>query len=64
MRIGGLLTNPFEFTGHSSNLELTVVLTSNELTVGDHRAEVSGSLGKPPDFMGAALTINIGPPVF
>jgi uncharacterized protein involved in outer membrane biogenesis len=59
MRIGGLLTNPFEFAGHISNLESSVLLTSNELTVGDHRAEVSGSLGKPPDFMGAALTIDI-----
>jgi len=59
MRIEGLLTNPFKYTGRISNLESTVVLTSNELTVGEHRAKVSGSLGKPPDFMGAALTIDI-----
>jgi hypothetical protein len=62
MRIDGLLTNPFEFTGRISNRDSAVVLTSNKLTVGGHRVEVSGSLGRPPDFMGAALTINLETP--
>jgi uncharacterized protein involved in outer membrane biogenesis len=58
LRVGGLSSREYEFSGRFSDSESNAILTTVRLVAGDSFIEVAGSLGKPPKLVGSALDIR------
>ena len=58
LRVEELSARPFNYSGRVENTDSAVILTTNRLEAGDSYIELAGSLGKPPEFLGAALEVD------
>jgi hypothetical protein len=61
-RVEGFSALPFTLSGRLSNRNSGVVLTTIRFEAGDSYAEVAGSLGEPPEFLGASLNVDLMTP--
>jgi uncharacterized protein involved in outer membrane biogenesis len=62
LHVENISPRPFNYTGTVENTESSLILTTNRLEAGDSYIELAGSLGRPPDFLGAALDVDLMTP--
>ena len=58
LRVDGLSSREYQFSGRFSDGETNAILTTVRLDAGDSFIEVAGSLGRPPELVGSALDIR------
>ena len=59
LHLEGLSAQPFSYTGHLAMKVSDLLLTSNRLEAGDSYIDLAGFLGRPPEFLGTSLEVDL-----
>ncbi len=59
LHLEGLTAQAFSYTGHLTMNDSGILLTTNRLEAGDGYIELAGSLGRPPEFLGTSIDVDL-----
>jgi hypothetical protein len=59
LRVENLRALAFSYSGHISNRGANALLTTNRLDAGESYIELAGTLGRPPEFLGTSIDVDL-----